>query len=425
MRSLRPHEPVAGSTAFGLWRQTLGTSADEAGEEAVRALAHQAVLARKNADNERAVERLSLAALSSQAAPEVAELAKHLEDEILLDRLVSRLFPKSPDKPERPGRHRVLLDVVERSQELRSVLLSDDEAGFAEAWWSCLARCRGDVELHHALAVLCRERALGEAGDGLLVTATAMWAVLMSTAEFWDKFGDFDSTERADLIDRIVGELLERNVTVGCSTFDAGETKAPAAHLRLLADCEEGAVRLIGALGKDRIPWGYRRIDETAMERISKLAEDQFRNWCADIVRSSESSGQDYEERVGRLEAFVRLGVPVPGVALAGLQRCNEWVDDIYPGSWDTDFTLFVKNIESQARVFADQLVSTGRRGIGYLPENQELSRYFNLQGGAYFSSDPDRARRHYRESLSWNPSNGNAKKHLSDLDKDGEGKDE
>lgn len=408
-------------TASTLWRTMLDGAGAEVGAEAVGVLAHHAVLTR-DTDREQAVEWLSEAARGDHAPTDLAGLAKNLEDEILIDRLLSRLFPNSPDKRERPGRHPVLEGVVDGSEELRSALLSDDAADFAVAWRSCLARRRGDTELHHALAALYLERALDDGASDLLLTATAMWASLMGTAEFWQRFGDVDAAQRANLIDRIFGDLLERNVTEGGRAFDAGETDAAAAHLRLLAECQEGAAKLISLLRKNGIPWGYREIEVTAVTQVAKLAGERFQTWCGNVVRGSESATEDFEDRVGRLAAFVGLGVPVSGVALAGLQRCNEWIHDVYPGDWDTDFTRFVKDVHTQAQVFVDELTATGERGLGYRPENQALSTYLNLQGSAHFSGDPDRARRNYREALSWNPSNGNPKNHLRNLGEDVEG---
>lgn len=355
------------------------------------------------------------------------ELARQLVQELCVARLLGHLFPAGPELSERQGRHRVLADVVAHSPELHRALLDQEEDAIQKAWTACLARHGTDVRLHHALAVLYRERALaGPAGaddDGLLVFATALWALLLGTKEFWARASENVVRWQADLLATLARELFTRHATAGRRALAEGRVKAAEPHLRCLVAGQSGAEVLVRILVDFGLPYRH-AVDEELLGQVGSVAREVLGDWCAEVIRTARKAVEDRKaiaelpEGISRnwaggideLEPFVRVGVPVKEVLRTGLEWYVEW--------W---FALnrreereLIRELLTPAARFADALIPLCAKGQAHKTENQVLSRYFMIRGFA--SADAAEQKSAQDEALEWNPNNENARELRIDM---------
>lgn len=352
---------------------------------------------------------------------ELDRMAKALRLEVAVTRLLGHLFPGAAAVVERPGRHRVLEDVVEDNPALFQALLDDERKPVLRAWAASLRKRGSDVRFAHALAVLYRERALDEiardnSSDSVLVFATTLWSLLLSTKAFWRRQSGRTPAEEAVLRDTVVRELLTLHVTIGSRKLAEGAVETARPHLSCLADCRAGAPALTRALKEFGLPYTLAANEQQSAE-VSAIAENLLGGWCADVLRVARKAVDDpaaiaglpegirrnYQGGIRHLEPFVRTGVPVARILRTGLEWYNEWCFSLY----DRQEIAGIRKLLTSSAAFADQLIPLCGKGSGHLPENQALSQYYLFRGFAADGLEP--ALTAYRESLAWNPANANA----------------
>ncbi|MEU4526074.1 hypothetical protein AB0F52_46065 [Amycolatopsis sp. NPDC024027] len=355
---------------------------------------------------------------------ELRRLARNLELEICVGRLVARVLPQSgtPGPPEQPGRLRVLEDVVEKSPALFEALLDENADAIELGWTRCLGAHGDDPHFLHAIAVLSRERALAtdDPSGGPLVFATALWALLLGSDQFWAEFGEPDTGVRSTLLDTVFRELCALHVTLGGRALAAGAADTARPHIAILTDCQEGTaalVRFVREFGlRYRLTTG-----EPLMTRVSAIARDALGGWCADLIRVATDAAndpdaiaklpagikQDYSSGLAVLSPFVGAGVPVAPVLSFGLDWYSKWFFDLYARNDEAE----LRERLASAGEWADRLVPLCDKGLGHLPGNKALSAYFMFRG--YTADDAGLQITEYEESLAWNPANGNARELL------------
>jgi tetratricopeptide (TPR) repeat protein len=357
----------------------------------------------------------------TETAEDLNRMARSLQFGVGVTRLLKHLFPGGDTVLARPGRHRVLEDVIETSPGLFHALLADDREAVLRAWAGCLQKRGADLRLDHTLAVLYRERALEEiardnSSDSVLVFATTLWSLLLSTKAFWQRQSGRTPAEEASLRDTVVRELLTLHVTIGSRKLAEGAVEAARPHLSCLADCRTGDVALKRTLKELGLPY-HTTVDQHLGAEISAIAENLLSGWCADILRVARKTVDDpaaiaglpegirlnYRGGISRLEPFVRTGVPVAQILRTGLEWYNEWCFSLY----DRQEVGEIRKLLTLASEFADKLIPLCGKGSGYKPENQALSRYFMFRGFAF--EELEAALTAYRTSLEWNPANANA----------------
>jgi tetratricopeptide (TPR) repeat protein len=357
----------------------------------------------------------------------IHEVAQRLQLEVCVDRLLVHLFPNEAVR-ERPGRHRVLEDLIEDNPRLLTALLEDDRDAALRAWSACLPSHGNDIRLHHVLAVLYRERALaGVAGGGalgdLLVFATMLWALLLGTKAFWTTLGDRVVDKETSLRETVIRELLTLQVTAASRWLVGGATESARPHVRCLVTCQAGARPLVRSLDSLGLPYRH-TVDDRLLGQVSAIASELLHGWCADAVRVAQKSVDDpeviarlpegvrknYEGGIRHLEPFARMGVPVAQVLRTGLEWYYEWAYSLY----SRQELAAIRELTASAQVFADQLVPICVKGRGHLPDNQALSKYFMIRGFA--DDDPDARMSDLKEAIAWDPSNSNAKELLVDI---------
>lgn len=354
-----------------------------------------------------------------------ADLATRLELRLCVERLLTRLSLGTPGLPERPGRHRVLAEIIQHSPLLHRSLLGDNENYTLTAWQDCLAERGTDLRLQHTLAVLYRERALADdAQDNLLVLASALWALLLSTPAFWERASERVLAVRTELLNSIAGQLFGRHARAGRRALAEQRPDAAGTHLRSLVAARAGADELVEILKTAGLPY-HQTIDPELMTRVSAVADGVLADWSADVVRAGEQALDDpdaiaalpkgisrnWEGAVGVLRPFVRVGVPVAPVLRTGLEWHVDWCYALY-GLQEHDR---IKTVLRSASQFAKDLMPLSAQGRGHQPENQVLSKYFMFRGFA--AKDPDEQLRELDRALYWNPNNDNAKDLRSDLE--------
>ncbi|MGH3244454.1 MAG: hypothetical protein ACRDNL_29050 [Spirillospora sp.] len=342
--------------------------------------------------------------------PELTDLADALELELCTDRLLARLFPGETSPRERPGRYAALEGAIASNPGLRDTLLSDDATAEAE-WRRHVDASAEDIELHHTLAVLYRERALARlartgADAGSLTGATVLWVLLLSTEAFWERFdaGTDESVLRAGL----ARELLDLHAERGARALTAGDTAVARDHLACLHACRSGAEvprTMVGDLL--RIPY-WHLVDDDRLGEIAGVATELLDAWCSDVIdgadrltreRIPEGQSANYEAGIDRLKPFIGLGVAFPRALATGLEWHNEWCY--------VDFRAErarAAEILRSARDFADGLEPHCVKGDGRVPENRALSEHYVLR--AVVSGDPAEDARCLDIALEWNPDN-------------------
>ncbi|HJP72922.1 MAG TPA: hypothetical protein VJ914_01565 [Pseudonocardiaceae bacterium] len=360
--------------------------------------------------------------MPAQADP--VALATGLELRLCVERLLGRLSLSTPGLPERPGRHRVLAEIIQHSPLLHRALLEDNESDTLKAWQDCLAERGTDIRLQHTLAVLYRERALIAGNElNLLVFASALWALLLSSPAFWERASERALGLRLELLDSIAVELFGLHGAHGRRALAEEQPGAAKIHLRSLVAAKAGADELVEILNNLGLPY-HQTIDPALMTRVSGAADAVLADWSADVVRTGEKALEDpaaiaalpkgisknWEGAVNVLRPFVRVGVPVAPVLRTGLEWHVDWCYALY-GLQEHDQ---IKTVLRSASQFAKELMPLSAQGRGHQPENQVLSKHFMFRGFA--AKDPDEQLRELDRAIMWNPNNDNAKDLRHDL---------
>ncbi|MFI6516490.1 hypothetical protein ACIBF1_13105 [Spirillospora sp. NPDC050679] len=359
------------------------------------------------------------------------DLARGLELEVCVDRLLACLFPGRQEDddaamPERAGRHRPLEAVVEADDALRGALLADDPPAVSTAWERCLAARADDLDLMHDLAVLYRERALreigragqpggrtggrpGERADEHLAAATLLWALVLATRDVPDRARE-----------RIAGELLDLHAAQGARALAAGRTATARLHLRCLDACRTGPEAAAALLADLPSGLGVRygpAADPGRFAAIARLAGAALDHWSANLVEDAERAVNDpdaidrlpqgvradYESGIAVLAPMVRLGVPARPVLAAGIGWHNDWCYCLYSLK---DFDGLRRVLESGAD-FAARLAGFCVPGEGHRRENQALSVHHMFRG--VVAPTDGEAVADLEEALRWDPVNQNA----------------
>ncbi|MGI5168551.1 hypothetical protein ACQEU3_29815 [Spirillospora sp. CA-253888] len=355
------------------------------------------------------------------------ELARGLELEVCVDRLLACLFPggrqakedrQDGPMPERAGRHRPLEAVIEADDALRGALLADDPPAVSTAWERCLAARAGDLDLMHDLAVLYRERALRETGrdgrdgghgDERLAAATLLWSLVLATRDVPDRARE-----------RIAGELLDLHAVRGARALAAGRAATARLHLRCLDACRTGPEAAAALLADLPSGLGVRygpAADPGRFAAIARLAGAALDHWSANLVEDAERAVNDpdaidrlpqgvradYESGIALLAPMVRLGVPARPVLAAGIGWHNDWCYCLYSLK---DFTGLRRVLESGAD-FAARLAGLCVPGEGHRRENQALSVHHMFRG--VVAPTDGEAVADLEEALRWDPVNQNA----------------
>jgi hypothetical protein len=358
---------------------------------------------------------------TAAAGADLTELATRLVLEVCTARLLAHLFPNQPDVRERPGRLRLLEDAIERDPRLLFALLDDDRKAILPAWRHCLSGYGAAVPFLHALAVLYRERAIADPTTvDDLVLATTLWALLLSSAPFWQHLGARAMQDEAQLTETVARDLLATHLARGKLALAAGDDDTARAHLRCITNCGGNASGLVTTLGTFHVPFGL-AVDGRRFTRVAAIAKDVLNDWTADVLRAAqdevdnqeaienlpEGVSKNYEGGIKRLEPFVRLGVPVSEVLRTGLEWYNSWsLDHLVRQERDT-----VRNLTDSAEALAKALIPLCAKGRGLEPANDALSLHFTLRGSHH--TDPTEATREFKEALAWNPGNDQAQKLL------------
>lgn len=361
--------------------------------------------------------------LVGAAEPTGVELhANQLVLEMCVDRLVSHLFPTQPEVRERPGRHRVLENVIGQDHHLLFSLLDGDRSAALSAWRETTNASGLGMDLLHALGVLYRERALADPDtiDDLIV-ATTLWTLLLSTEEFWQHLGERAQSDEEELRTAIAEELWTAHATRGRQALAAGDEDSAGKHLRCLADCADGGTKLVVALRTFGIRYQY-AVTENLLEKVVTIARNALRDWTDDVLRTARSARDDpeaiaglpegsranFEGGIDSLEPFLRLGVPVREVLRTGL----EWYNSCrYDNVVREDQEDAIERLNESADVLADALIPLCAKGRAIEPANQVLARHFVFRGR---SRGDDEAGAEFEEALAWSPGDDNAQVLLS-----------
>lgn len=351
-------------------------------------------------------------------------LARHLVLAVCVDRLVAHLFPAHTEVRERPGRHRVLEKVIEQDHSLLFSLLDGDRAAALSAWQEAMTAGGLAIDQLHALGVLYRERALADpAATDDLIVATTLWALLLSTAEFWQHLGERARSDEDELRTTIAEELWTAHATRGRQALAVGDEDSAGKHLRCLADCADGGTKLVVALRTFGIRYQY-AVTENLLEKVTTIAGDALRDWIDDVLRAArnarddpeaiaglpEGSRANFEGGIDSLTPFLRLGVPVREVLRTGLEWYNSWR---YDHSLREDQKDTIDQLNESADVLSDALTPLCAKGQGIDPANQVLAKHFIHRG---CSRDGEAAEAEFEEALAWNPGNDNAQELLSEM---------
>jgi tetratricopeptide (TPR) repeat protein len=343
------------------------------------------------------------------------DLAQRVESQICVDRLLDHLFPNAPSVADRPGRHAVLTELVLDNPRLYLALLREEHQAVHDAWSTCLGEHDTDLRLLHTLAVLYRERALANPDqERLLIAATALWGLLLSTPEFWATASTRVVDQQAELVDTVAGELFGLHASAGRHALTEGRDALAQQHLGCLVAGRSGELaELLMEFDILYVP----SIDEQLMRRVSGLAAGLLDDWSNDLIRAAEKAVEDpvaiaalpsgisknWSGGVEVLRPLVRIGAPLSRVLRVALDWYVDWCYALVPNK---DFDGIEELLKS-ARQFADQLVPLAERGQGHQPENQALSRYHMFLG--YVATKVDVSKTQYRLALDWDPYNDEA----------------
>ncbi|WP_149829142.1 tetratricopeptide repeat protein [Streptomyces tailanensis] len=412
-----------------------------------RLLCHRAVTVRRAEDPLRGAELLRRAAdlqpaegpaLNPLPSPRRAKsLAHGLEYDFYVDRLLNELFPGALPEPvpwERPGRYTAALEkAIEADGKLTRALRSGGRKGVQRAWEERVKTLRYGVRLHHTLAVLYREVALGgpapasSTGGGHLARATVLWTLLLGSADFWEQHGETPAGPDAErrLRIEVCAELFALHRKLGAEALQSGQSEqreTALLHLRVLDAVREGESAVHGLLREFDFPWSP-AVDPERWAGISALAGSVIDEWCAEVVRTAEKAlgdpaaiaeldegiDKDYESGVRQLEPLIDLGVPLPRLLQTGLQ----WYNDLQNCHYRMSRTGELRKVVGKARRFADALAPLCTPGKGHLPGNSALGVHF-VDRALFVAQDSRAAVKLYEEALKWDPSNPSAPELLS-----------
>ncbi|MBO2445702.1 hypothetical protein J4573_01225 [Actinomadura barringtoniae] len=349
---------------------------------------------------------------SGPSHSDLTELADALELEMCVERLLALLFPGEPDRLERPGRYAALEKAVSAGDDLRTALLNGDDAAATREWQRVLAQGAKDVQLHHTLAVLYRERALTQRADAeYLDVATVLWILLLADPQFRGAAPEMDGTRTA-----LVRELIDLHVTQGSQALASGRPEAARLRMRCLEACRSGREAMVDLLAGYKIPYGH-PAEKGRLEEIATLVTAAVDGWCTEVIEAAErltrdperiaklpkNVAMDYGAGIERLAPFIALGVQFPKALSLGLRWHNDWCSKLETGT-DRDQ---LKKVVASARAFADELTPLCTKDDPKSIENQAISKYF-----AHLARSSDETGDRIRNceiALEWNPGNSSA----------------
>lgn len=369
-----------------------------------------------------------MAQTATKTRQQIPAQAHKLEQRVMTGRLLSHVFPGFDALRMPMGRYNFLSVAISGANpRMRELLLADRAGAIGGEWKRLLVDHRSDVRFLHAMAVMYREQ-------GRWVASAALWAVLLSSREFWAYFSDARFIEResggrralsSDEQDAVFNEtlrvILSQHRVQGGRQFAAGQLEPARVHLTCLDVCRSGAERLLSTLDREGQPCEL-TLDSERLQRVREVADDLLDDWCATLVREAEKETDDpeairnlpegirknYNGGIVRLQPFIDLEIPVNRVLHKSLLWFNEWCYDLYVKRE----LERIRTILKSARGVADQLIPRCTQGRDFEAANQVLSQHFLLRG---FSNDgpPERAIEAYKEALRWNAANTNARELL------------
>ncbi|MFG2790446.1 hypothetical protein [Streptomyces sp. NPDC048419] len=412
-------------TAGDLWRRAL-LQAPEAGEEYGAYLCHRAVAAYADGDRTGALELLRKAAPLLPADDPVHAETAALERDDRVDALLAVLLPDAVAGLERRGRYRLLEDLAAGRPALWRALGEDDEPVTVSELDRCLGNHGQDIPLAHVFAAVYREAALGAvARTGTagpeLVSATALWTLLLAHPGFWQETGTPDA-DIAQLRRELADELLELHRTHGARCLDRQEEKAARMHLRCLEAVRDGPTAVRGLLADG--PLGFvapADVDEELFAQIAARAGVLLDEWATELVRTAtrrvddpaalkrlpRGIDGDYEAGIEMLNTAVRQGFAPTSVLCTVLEWHNRWQTRLY----ELDERDRMREVARKAARTADLLAERSTEGRPYARENQALGMHF-VDRGLLERSTEDSVRLLER-AKAWDPANPSVDKLL------------
>lgn len=397
-----------------------------------RLLCYRAVTARNEEDPlrgakllRRAVELRPAAGPAPKRVPSrsrVQSLARGLELDVQVGSLLDHVFPDAGQERvpwERPGRYAALEAAVEADAKLRRALRWGGRKGVRRSWEEALKNREYDVRLHHTLALLYRDMALGEPVSaaqtaGHLARATALWTLLLASEGFWQQHGETPAgpEARTRLGRAVCQELFDLHRKLGAEALQAGQRNTARLHLRVLEAARAGAPDVHALLAEFDIPWPV-PVEARLWDELSTLAGSVIDAWCAEVIKTadkavmdpaaiaelSEGIDKDYESGIRRLEPLIGLDVPLPRLLQTGLH----WYNDLQNCLYQMGRTEELRKVVGRARPVADALALLSTQGKGYLPANSALGEHFVFRG-AFVARDDLTAAMAYETALKWNP---------------------
>ncbi|MFI6344680.1 hypothetical protein [Streptomyces sp. NPDC050560] len=435
-----------------MWRRALKAAPAGAAPAAAAAtefaayLCHRATVAYTEDDPEGARLRLRKALRYVPGDHPAVQMVADLERDDHMDALLTHLLPDSVPGPiERTGRFSALEEALSRRTALWEALVGDDPTVTTRRLTEFVTEHSLDVPVLHSLAVLYREdvrsRLARSAGTGAdLVTATALWTLMLASPTFWNAYGDRvgDDEERAALRAELTGELLEAHRAQGARALVEGDRKGARLHLGCLTAVRDG-ISTTRALLKDgpfAQAWtdtGAHRPTADIIEALEALmntpganaelfrpasarAKELIDAWTVEVVESARERvedpaavaklpngiDKDYESGIAALEQAVLCGFQPPRLLLTILEWHNGWQNCLYQMDERDRMRKVVDGAVPYAALLADQC----EPGRGHLRENQMLGQHWVDRGFLDTTKD---ALDYFEEALKWDPSNSNA----------------
>jgi len=335
---------------------------------------------------------------------------------LCIERLLGHLFPGAGG-PDRTGRHRVLEDLVDRHGELLFALLDGGRVNVLRKWRLVLGEQSRVTAVHHALAVVHRERALAdESAVDDLVVATGLWVLLLASRAFWARVGPAVREDQRALRADVARELLAAHSVRGGRALDAGAADWAHAHLRCLVACTTAAEDVVGLLDERDLPYRH-AVEPEWFAEVAEVARRVLDGWVGDLLDTARKAltesaaliadttgvGTDYAGALKVLEPFHALGVPVRAVLETGLAWYNEWGMSLYQLGDEAG----LGEVVAAAMAWADPLLPLCDKSDVLAPVNSTLSRHLMLRG--HTEEDPRRSRELLREAVAWDAGNSNA----------------
>ncbi|WP_200308008.1 hypothetical protein [Streptomyces adelaidensis] len=436
------------ATAAELWERALGEAREDGDVRAryTRLLCHRAVTAHRTEDPLRSAQFLHRAAVVlPEAGPEpaterlparesTAAFARGRELDTYAGRLLDQFFPGVEQGIipwERPGRYAALEALIEGDAKLAHALRAAESTRIERRWADCLRTRAYDVRVHHTLALLYRETALGGPAPTArvgahLARATVLWTLLLGSEGFWEQHGDEPSGPEAEtrLRATVCRELFGTHRKRGAEALQAGDQDTARLHLRVLEAARAGASAVRDLLGEFGIPWSP-AVDAGRWAEISALAGAVTDEWCAEVVQTAEKAvrdpaaiarladgiDNDYESGIRALEPMIGLGIPLIRLLQTGLEWYNELQTCLYKMRRHEE----LKKVAGRARRFADALVPLCEPGKGHRPANSALGEHF-VDRGLFVAGESNLAAvKFYEDALKWDPGNHSAPGLLKD----------